>query len=182
MSLCDKSITDIIDRYMKRGWSELSDIFLGRSGKEKQVRENVNEYLLKMLGNIRVYYIDMLFKCYNTEDTATYFSFGSSEVTSDYDLTIIGNNASDITWKIFIHFFRKYKKSLPYVFDSNLYCTGYLYNKNLISNEYCQKVNDKISIIKPLSYSDYKICQEYALIKLLIDGAENIALSLLVII
>jgi hypothetical protein len=167
MSLCDKSITDIIERYMKRGWSELSDIFLDKSGKEKQLKENVNEYLLKMLGSIRVYYIDMLFKCYNTEDTATYFSFGSSEVTSDYDLTIIGINAADITWKIFIHFFRKYKKSLPYVFDSNLYCSGYLYNKNLICNKYSQKVNDKISIIKPVSVSEYKLCQNFALIKLL---------------
>ena len=49
---------------------------------------------------------------------------GSKNLTSDYDLTIIGLNAPNIIWKMFIYFLKKYNFTATYILDVNLYCNG----------------------------------------------------------
>jgi hypothetical protein len=162
--ICDQDIVNMINNYMEKGWSFIAKTYIA---KEKDINLGINDKLLKLLGSLRIYYVDLIFNCKNKDKSCEYFSFGSSELTSDYDITIIGKNSPDVTWKIFKFFHDKYKKSLPYVFDTNIYCNGYLGNKDLKSTNYIQKVDDKISIIRPQTNEEYRICLDFSLLKLL---------------
>lgn len=161
---CDQNILTIINNYMKKGWSSIANTYIA---KEKNINTGINDKLLKLLGSLRAYYVDFIFNCKNIDKSCEYFSFGSSELTSDYDITIVGKNAPDLTWKMFKFFFDKYGKSLPFVFDTNIYCNGYVGNQGLKNTKYVQKVDEKISIIRPQSDEEYKICLDFSLLKLL---------------
>ena len=62
----------------------------------------MKELVLEMLGSIRKFTVDKLFKCQNDIVNNVYKAFGSTNVTSDYDLTLIGAKAPQILWKMFI--------------------------------------------------------------------------------
>ncbi len=163
---CDKHIEEIINTYIKFGWADLTKIFMKEKiAKEKKTYSGVSEKLLKMLGGIREFYVDHLFNCINDDPNTNYVSFGSTNVTSDYDITILGKNAPTVMWKIFDDFLIKYKNTLAESFDTNLYCSGY-YNSVGINENVCFKIDDKISILKLGSLSDIKINLEFALMKL----------------
>lgn len=163
--ICENNIPDIVNNYMNKGWISISKSYLDIA-KEKSFT-SINDKLLQFLGSLRIYYVDLVFNCYNKNNSCEYISFGSNELTSDYDLTIIGKDAPELTWKIFKFFLDKHNNTLPYVFDTNLYCNGYVSNKDLVNSKYIQKVDDKISIIRPQTKEEYKISLNFALLKLL---------------
>lgn len=163
---CDKNIEEIINIYIRFGWANLTKIFMKQKiAKEKKTYGVVSEKLLKMLGGIREFYIDHLFNCINDDPNTIYTSFGSTNVTSDYDIAILGKNAPVIMWNIFNDFLIKYKNTLAESFDTNLYCAGY-YNSVGINENVCFKIDDEISILKLRSFNDTKINLEFALMKL----------------
>lgn len=97
----------------------------------------IDSYLL-LLGIIRELIIKILFqivknkikKKYNLEETQiqkySYKAFGSTNITSDYDLSIIGGKYSnEIMWSMFKLFCNLFDNSLPENFDSNLYVGSY---------------------------------------------------------
>jgi hypothetical protein len=91
---CNSTLYDDIDAILKKGWGSISNKYA------KEINTNQSEYELKLLTGIRVYYIDKLFQCAKSEISKTefskYYAFGSTNITSDYDLTIIGKKAPEI--------------------------------------------------------------------------------------
>lgn len=169
MSTCALPIDKIINNYTKYGWFELTTIFNKQKfGKEKNTRLYVNESLLELLGNIRKYIIDNIFNCVNKDKDTYFVAFGSTNITSDYDLTIVGKNASQVMYDMFHLFLKKYGNTLPYTYDSNIYPDGLYLTKGL--NTYIDqiiKLDDTTSIILPYTESDYKYSMSMACIKLL---------------
>ena len=169
MSNCNLRVEDIIQKYMKYGWFKLTDIFHKKSiGKKKNLKLNVDDNLLKLLGSIRIFIIDNYFKCINNNKNTFCIAYGSTNITSDYDLTIVGKNANDIMYKMFFKFLNKYKNSLPFTFDTNLYSTGLYLSKSINKNiKQITKLDDNLSIILPFNKNDYIISLSIVCIKLL---------------
>ena len=165
---CNTDISKTINIYMNFGWIKLSNIFeKNKYGKEKYLKDCVNENLLRLLGSIRHYTIDNLFNCINKNNDNKYIAYGSTNVTSDYDLTIVGSDAPNIIWKMFNLFLKKYKNTSTHIFDTNLYCIGtYINNK---SNNFNEKliVDKEYFILEPKTKNDKILVLNYAFIKLL---------------
>ena len=52
-----------------------------------------------------------------------YIAVGSNNITSDYDISILGPDSNEIMWKMFNLFLNKYQDALPFSFDTNIYCS-----------------------------------------------------------
>jgi hypothetical protein len=169
MNNCKLKIEDIINKYTKHGWYKLTNLFYKQKyGKEKNIKLKVNESLLKLLGNIRLYIIENTFNCVNKNKDTYYVAYGSTNVTSDYDLTIIGKNASQVMYDMFHSFLKKYGNTLPYTYDSNVYTDGLYLSKDINSNiKQVRKLDDKLSILLPYDNTNYKYSISFACIKLL---------------
>ena len=141
---------DMLKSYIKTGWADITDTYKDKKdsqgfellpvrkpdspGKERTVnlnpkfgalKELEQTLALEMLGSIRKYLVERMFRCasgnFSTCDHE-YVAFGSTNITSDYDLSIMGPNANDIMWNMFKQFLNHYGHSLPYALDSNMYC------------------------------------------------------------
>jgi len=128
---CRMDLYAAIRLYMERGWMALTQLFQHagqRHGKEKTLahQDVRRQYALalEMLGGIRKFAVDELFACVNRGRANTYVAFGSTNITSDYDLTIKGPDAPDVMWRMFQKFWKQHRNTLPRAFDSNIYCTG----------------------------------------------------------
>ncbi len=138
-SKCEKSsfvfkIKDVITEkilkdYLDQGWESLSNKFKsakeynedvkGFAGKSKQDQKTV----LKVLGALREHIVHQAFTCAQGKHLGRneYFAAGSTNITSDYDVSVTGPEGNEIMWKMFKAFLNHYKNSLPLAFDSNLY-------------------------------------------------------------
>lgn len=166
---CSLNITEIIGKYIKYGWLNLSDIFQNNNaGKEKYIKDKcVNSELLSLLGNIRYYIINNLFNCVNNSPKNKYVAYGSTNITSDYDLTIVGPDAPLIVWRMFQIFLKQNKNTSSFSFDTNLYCVG-LYNKQGIKHyKELISIDEDTYILEPKTQSDKELCLVYAFTKLL---------------
>jgi hypothetical protein len=162
--------------YIKSGWSHITDKYKegktikGRTlpvspGKERRLDESWDKRFdglleleqtlaLEMLGSIRKYLVERMFRCasgmFSTCDNE-YVAFGSTNVTSDYDLSIMGPDANEIMWNMFKQFLQHYGQSLPYALDSNMYC-GPLYTY-ITPDGKALKINPAINDIR-LNYTN----------------------------
>jgi hypothetical protein len=173
--LCNSTILEDVDNILKKGWMKLKNNYTLKKNNELETHE------LILLSGIRQYYVDKLFNCTikkisnTTKKNSFYTVFGSTNITSDYDLTIISKNAPEIMKKIFLEFVNTRSSTLPITFDTNLYCIGYFLSeginrkfKNNIIN-----IGDRMSSFQPLNNNDKLTCLNYALIKL-IEGNINL--------
>ena len=173
--LCNSTILEDVDNILKKGWMKLKNNYTFKKNNELETHE------LILLSGIRQYYVDKLFNCTikkisnTTKKNSFYTVFGSTNITSDYDLTIISKNAPEIMKKIFLEFVNTRSSTLPITFDTNLYCIGYFLSeginrkfKNNIIN-----IGDRMSSFQPLNNNDKLTCLNYALIKL-IEGNINL--------
>ena len=130
-----------------------------KEGVEKVLEENfsnvdhyIQECLLENLGSLRKLIIHRLFcniveglnneQCYNE-----YVAMGSTNITSDYDLTIKGSTSNNVMWKMFVKFIDLYGVTLPYAFDTNLYSSPlHLYTQPECLNVTASK---KVPFINP---------------------------------
>jgi hypothetical protein len=141
---------DMLKSYIKTGWADITDTYKDikdshgfellpvrkpdSPGKERTVnlnpkfgalKELEQTLALEMLGSIRKYLVERMFRCasgnFSTCDHE-YVAFGSTNITSDYDLSIMGPKSNDIMWNMFKQFLNHYGHSLPYALDSNMYC------------------------------------------------------------
>jgi hypothetical protein len=131
---CSMKVVDLITTYINLGWSELTGIFGKKTAKEKTIRGIIDEDLLRMLGAIRAYILRSTFDCINNDPNMFLLPIGSTNITSDYDVNVIGINAPKVLFAMFEDFLNKYHKTLPYSFDSNLYCTGIFLMPDLSKN------------------------------------------------
>ena len=175
---CNLTVTDVIKKYMDLGWIEMSELFTNSEvAKEKELVDAVNEKLLSMLGCIRTYTVDQIFLCalktlHINRKQIDYTAFGSSNLTSDYDITITGKKAPEVMWSMFDKFLKKYKNLLPTAFDTNIYCAG-MYSNTLYNSRINQIYNVKNSqffILKSSDEQDNKIQLKFALLSLLESG------------
>lgn len=128
---------ELLQEYMDKGWNDITKSY--KSGKSQNniviesndTFENKNkeekELILEILGSIRKFIIKNTFKTIiknkGVEKQNYIKTFGSKNITSDYDVTILGPNANDIMWEMFISFLSKYDDALPEAFDTNLYAS-----------------------------------------------------------
>lgn len=186
---------DLLQGYMDKGWNKITEIYKNKINKNKSgsPKSKVShefethpveqqELILNILGSIRKYIIHSTFKSVqkniNGNDLNEIQAVGSENITSDYDVTILGPNANDIMWYMFISFLAKYEDSLPDAFDSNLYSSPlYIYySKNNHDNIICksikflpQRVNYNARFFTLVPYTDEDLYTElnWACVKIL---------------
>ena len=78
---------------------------------------------LRLLGAVRRYLVTRLFECLCKG--SQFVALGSTNVTSDFDLTILGEHANDCMRGMFHRFLAMYGNTLAQAFDTNLYTIGY---------------------------------------------------------
>ena len=189
-------ITDeLLQGYMDKGWNKITEIYKNKiiNKKVKSPKSKINydfetkpieqqELILEILGSIRKYIINTTFKCvensFNNNNLNEILTVGSNNITSDYDVTIMGPDANNIMWKMFISFLAKYEDALPEAFDSNLYSsplyihTSKLNHESIIcKSKKClkQRVNykNRYFTLVPQNEDDIKVELNWACIKLL---------------
>jgi hypothetical protein len=138
------------------------------------------ELILELLGSIRKYLVKTIFssivKTYIKNNDNELSSFGSENITSDFDVSIIGPNANEIMWKMFVTFLAKYSDALPEAFDTNIYSSPiYIHrNKSLYLPLQCkislpQKVDygDRHFILLPFTDEDFEVELTWAFVKII---------------
>ena len=118
-------------------------------------------------------------QCYNE-----YMAMGSTNITSDYDLTIKGSTSNNVMWKMFVKFIDLYGVTLPYAFDTNLYSSPlHLYtqpeclnvtaakkdhfiNSNLKNQKYYLEYDKKNFTFVPSSKDEIDMELQFAFLKL----------------
>ena len=126
----------LLDNYIKEGWGAITKNYKEQKlpvspGKERPMKtdskhfDNLNpeqkKLALEILGSVRKYLVEQIFKCQGKSGKNEYFAAGSTNITSDYDVAITGPDANDIMWGMFKKFIQQYGEALPYALDSNLY-------------------------------------------------------------
>lgn len=148
----------------------------------------IQECLLENLGSLRKLIIHRLFcnvvekkqkneQCYNE-----YMAMGSTNITSDYDLTIKGSTSNDVMWNMFTKFIELYNVTLPYAFDTNLYSSpfhlfkqpeclnspipGGFINSNLKNQSYYLEYDNKNFTFVPTTTKEIDVELQFAFLKL----------------
>ena len=148
----------------------------------------IQECLLENLGSLRKLIIHRLFcnvveakekneQCYNE-----YMAMGSTNITSDYDLTIKGSTSNDVMWNMFTKFIELYNVTLPYAFDTNLYSSpfhlfkqpeclnspkqGGFINSNLKNQSYYLEYDNKNFTFVPTTTQEIDVELQFAFLKL----------------
>jgi hypothetical protein len=120
------TITDpkrLVTEYMRRGWMSVTGLY--KSGaKSKSGAACVDADALRFLGAVRKSMVTRIFECANQSGGVRMQSFGSDNLTSDFDVTLVGRDACHVMWTMFTTFVRHHGQTLPHAFDTNLYCTG----------------------------------------------------------
>lgn len=163
------NINTIITKYLKLGWAKLISIFVSnkRFCKEKFIYKNIDHELLYLLNVIRKYLITKIFNSckYNNNKILVY---GSDNLTSDYDLIIIGEKAYKCMFKMFLIFLQIYKNTLFYSLDVNLYVIG-IYHNILLKNDntYLYDEKEKLFTFILKSNEDIKQSLYHSFIKII---------------
>lgn len=190
-------ITDnLLQGYMDKGWNKITEIYKDKiMNKNKSVSPKLKinydfetkpleqqELILEILGSIRKYIINTTFKCVESKISKNKYNeiltVGSNNITSDYDVTIMGPNANNIMWNMFISFLAKYEDALPEAFDSNLYSsplyihTSKEYHENIVCKSMIklnQRVNykERYFTLVPFNNEDLETELNWACIKLI---------------
>lgn len=191
---------DLLQGYMDKGWGKITEIYKEklvyeanrkRRGSDSPSRSRVvqsfeehhldqQELILELLGSIRKYLVKTIFssiiKTHIKNNDNELSSFGSENITSDFDVSIVGPNANEIMWKMFVTFLAKYSDALPEAFDTNIYSSPiYIHrNKNLYLPLQCrlslpQKVDygDRHFILLPFTDEDFDIELTWAFVKII---------------
>jgi len=150
-----KSFKEALDEDWKLGWKKLKEIY------EKNQTDDLlmsSQLTLTYLGAVRKLLVDRLFKKCNKftiPEKNSILVLGSTNITSDYDATIVGPDAPYILECMFKTFYKKHNNILPFAMDTNLYCNGiYYYDPTyptlqmLIKMDQARQINNNF-ILKP---------------------------------
>ena len=189
----------IIQDYMDLGWNKITDIYKSQVSNKTIISKNMinnlnnkntfeffpieeQELILEILGSIRKYMVKTIFSCIERsigcQGYNEILAVGSKNITSDFDVSIIGPNANEIMWKMFITFLTKYSDALPEAFDTNLYSSPlYMYysedlNKKIITKSEKSlpqmiKYNKKFFTLMPYTNQDFEKELSWACIKIM---------------
>lgn len=181
---CNKYKKNILYDYIYFGWSKLLKEYstqITKVGKERCIEVPLCEQTkskLEFLGSARKLIVHDLFQCAQSKLTLTkkeisYRAFGSTNITSDYDLTIIGEKSPEIAEMMFNAFIKLFHVNTVWAMDTNIYIGGYFANyksnKTLASKIviYDKKDNqNELFTLSPTTISAQVIMLKYALLKL----------------
>ena len=131
---CELPVQDTLKLYLEQGWKSLTTIFdtcKDVSGKTKTTVPATDRMAaarmteaLSMLAGVRKYAVLNAFQCAKPDQDTSMHAFGSTNLTSDYDVTLVGVDAAKVAWRMFKQFYKAHKDVLPRVFDTNIYCIG----------------------------------------------------------
>ncbi len=134
---CTLDIGHEIQQYLRFGWLYLKQKYMYSSYKVGKEHSSLSVFnrgarnALKLMGAVREHLVEDAYICVTEIDHVAeqnkYVSYGSTDITSDYDITIYGPQAADIMKDMFSNFIRKHQLSMSHAFDTNLYCNGYYY-------------------------------------------------------
>ena len=136
---CNKYHNDILYNYIYDGWDKLLKSYsrqVNKVGKERCIEQPLCEqtkYKLEFLGSARKLIVYNLFQCaksklkLNKKDIS-YRAFGSTNITSDYDLTVIGEKSPEIAEAMFNTFIKLFQADIVWAMDTNIYIGGYFTN------------------------------------------------------
>lgn len=157
---------DLLQGYMDNGWQEITSIYkqgLVNNCEDKEHKSEImnnfsscdsdqQELVLEILGSIRKYMVKNIFHCLRDDLDSGHLneiiSVGSCNVTSDYDVSILGPDANEIMWKMFVTFLAKFEDDLPSALDVNLYACPLYAHQNIYNEKYHVKV--RINFLKEL--------------------------------
>ena len=134
LNKCEVPVQDMLQLYLEQGWKSLTTIFdtckdiRGKTkttvpAADRMAAARITE-ALSMLAGVRKYAVLNAFQCARPEQDTTMHAFGSTNLTSDYDVTLVGTDAAKVAWRMFNQFYNTHKDVLPRVFDTNIYCIG----------------------------------------------------------
>ena len=141
LNMNDIVSSKLLDKYLQEGWNAITKNYKEKKqvkqpvspGKERidkeidqkqyfnGLSEQQQKLTLEILGSVRKYLVEQIFRCQGKVADNEYFAAGSTNITSDYDLAITGPDANEIMWGMFKKFLKQYGEALPYAFDTNLY-------------------------------------------------------------
>ena len=154
------NINQLVIQYIKKkGWEEIKYDYI-KEGKEKiflnknNLKKITNEKILKLLSSYRKKLINKLINTnillINEKEYLPFLGnnkieniiqkkvFGSTNITSDYDLILSGPGTYKILKCIIEHLHNKINKDLSYLFDVNIYLLPVIiindYNKEIFNN------------------------------------------------
>lgn len=175
--------TDLFENYMNQGWLSITKSY------KTNTKELTNNYFdtlshpqkkltLEILGSIRKYLVDIFYLSVSKTENNEYIAVGSNNITSDYDISILGPDSNEIMWKMFNLFLNKYQDALPFSFDTNIYCSPlYIHtnHNNIQLNYVLEKSNlfpridygKRKFTLAPLTYQDIREELIWACIKLI---------------
>ena len=108
------------------GWDRIVQAFT-TGPKECKEREfcaaNVDETTLAYIGAVRKKIVTNAFDCFKRPGQALQAA-GSTTLTSDFDVCVLGRDACFTMWLMFKHFQCTYKTTLPVSLDVNAYANG----------------------------------------------------------
>jgi hypothetical protein len=138
------------------------------------------ELILELLGSIRKYLVKTIFsaiiKDHIKNNNNELVSYGSDNITSDYDVSILGPDGNEIMWKMFITFLAKYSDALPEAFDTNIYSSPlYIHHNKHFSEPLKYRISlpekieydDRFFILLPYTNEDFRVELTWSFIKLL---------------
>jgi hypothetical protein len=126
---------DVIDEYVSQdyGWDKIVQEFT-TGVKDCKEREfcgpAVDKATLAYIGAVRKRIVMNAFDCFKRPGQALQAA-GSTTLTSDFDVCVLGRDACFTMWLMFKHFQCTYKTTLPTAFDNNLYANGTYGPENL---------------------------------------------------
>ena len=175
--------TELFENYMNQGWLSITQSY------KTNTKELTNNYFdtlshpqkkltLEILGSIRKYLVDIYYLSVGKTENNEYIAVGSNNITSDYDISILGPDSNEIMWKMFNLFLNKYQDALPFSFDTNIYCSPlYIHtNHNNIQLKYVLEKSNSFPRIDygkrkftlaPLNYEDIREELIWACIKII---------------
>ena len=167
-----KSFKQALNEDWKLGWKKLKQINQIDDPDDILMSSKLT---LTYLGAVRKLLVDYLFEeCnkFKTPEKNSMLALGSTNITSDYDATIVGPDAPYILDCMFKTFYKKNKNILPYAMDTNLYCNGIYYFDptyptlvTLVQLDQARIVNNNF-ILKPTEFTQ-SIFLSYSLLRLL---------------
>ena len=193
--MCDLlDIGTAVRTYMMHGWEEMARSYLMSDGTDsgadgrcakRTVRTAAREgfsrsdqVAMELMAKAREYIVLKLFTCCSGP-CQELIAYGSSNVTSDYDVTLIGANSPETMWRMVQSYLETYGHSLSTSLDCNVYTVGLYAQMDSVEDvpgltklAYVSRGMDVFTLLaESRDASDTAV--EYACLKVLENGFET---------
>ena len=193
---------NLLEEYINNGWENITEIYKQKMSVNNKLDFNFNnnnlklkihfedickekqELTLNILSSIRKYMVNTIFNCIKkdinnkTINMNEIISVGSENTTSDFDISLLGPDANEIMWRMFITFLAKYQNSISDAFDTNLYSSpSYIHHTKILHEKIVCKsrfkipqrvdYNNRFFILLPLTIEDVNTELNWSCVKLL---------------